>query len=277
MTDIENIELDLLTEAIFRKYGYDFRDYAYPSLSRRVSDFLRKYKFNYISEVIPKVLRNDLLFEKFISTMSVSVTEMFRDPQVYKAFRTKAIPTLKTFPRINIWHAGCCTGEEVYSFAIMLKEEGLYDRATIYATDIDNDSIEKAREGIYPIENIKQGTENYLKSGGKCAFSDYYHAKYGKVLIDKSLKEHITFSTHNLVNDGIFNQMHLIICRNVLIYFNKELQNHVLTLFSDSLIHNGILLLGNKESLDFSKVSKEFEVISGKNKVFRKKGVIHDR
>ena len=276
MNEIDEIEAELLMDAVYKRYGYDFRQYAGPSIIRRLHNYLSASGYKYISQIIPDLLRNESLFETFINAMSVSVTEMFRDPYVYSEFRNTIIARLASFPRINIWHAGCSTGEEVYSFAILLKEEGLYDRATIYATDFDTISLKKAEEGIFPVESIRLGTENYRKSGGKQSFSDYYHSRYGKAIINSGLKENIIFSSHNLVSDGVFNQMHLIVCRNVLIYFNKTLQDHVLKLFSDSLIHNGVLILGNKEDIMFSDVVNEFDVICKKQKIFRKAGVSDD-
>lgn len=270
MQEIEDIEINLLTEAIYHKYGYDFREYSYPSLRRRVINYLDKSKFRYVSEIIPELLRSDTLFEDFTCSLSVSVTEMFRDPWVYKKIREEVVPLLRSFPRINIWHAGCCTGEEVYSFAILLKEEGLYDRSTIYATDINSKVLKIAESGIFPIAQITKGTENYLKTGGVNNFSDYYHAKYGNAIIDKALKKNITFSTHNLVHDGVFNQMHLIVCRNVLIYFTKNLQDRVFDTFNESLIHNGILILGTKESLNYTQIKSNYQELSKKMRIYKK-------
>ncbi len=273
MKEVEDIEVDLLLNGILQKYGYDFKDYSYPSLVRRINGYLIKSNYKYISDVISNLLRNDKLFEDFLNTISVSVTEMFRDPGVYRTIREKIIPHIISFPRINIWHAGCATGEEVYSFAILLKEEGLYDRVNIYATDIDGKSIEIAQEGIYSVDSIKLGTENYKKSGGKFSFSDYYHARYGKAIINNSLKKNITFATHNLAMDKVFNEMHLVVCRNVLIYFNKTLQDRVLKLLSESLVHNGILVLGTKEQLNYTDVNKDFKDIAGKYKIYQKKNL----
>ncbi|MGL1936087.1 MAG: hypothetical protein OCD01_13750 [Fibrobacterales bacterium] len=270
MDSVEDIEMDQLIESIYRRYGYDFKGYTMPSLRRRVHEYVRKLKLNNISDAISELLRNEEAFEHFLCSITVSVTEMFRDPHVYKKVRELIVPVLKTFPRINIWHAGCCTGEEVYSFAILLKEEGLYERSTIYATDINTQSLKIAAEGIYPIENIVLGSENYLKSGGRGTLSDYYHAKYGKTIFNQSLKENIIFSSHNLVQDSAFNQMHLIICRNVIIYFTKNLQNRVFNLFSSSLNHNGLLLLGTKEDLRFSPAVRDFSVLSKSSKIYKK-------
>lgn len=258
-------------EAIYQKYGYDFRNYACPSFIRRVNNFLANTKYTCISEMIPDLLRDAALCETLLNSISVTVTEMFRDPEVYKEIREKVAPLLNSFPRINVWHAGCATGEEVYSFAILLKEEGLYDRTNIYGTDMNSSSLTKAREAIFPMEGIQQGTDNYKKSGGSHSFTEYYHAGYGNVILNSSLKENITFLSHNLAVDQVFNQMHLIVCRNVLIYFNRKLQNQVLKLLSDSLIYNGILCLGTKEDIAFSDVKKDFETISKSSKLFKKK------
>ncbi len=184
----EEIEINLLIEALRQKYGYDFSEYSLPSFLRRIDNFLAKTKYKSVSDIIPDILRDGELFIKFLNYISVTVTEMFRDPSIYLEIRKNVIPLLRSFPRINVWHGGCATGEEVYSFAILLKEEGLYERTNIYATDFDPLSLEKAREGIFPIEVIKQGTENYKKSGGKHPFTDYYRAAFEKVILDNSLK-----------------------------------------------------------------------------------------
>lgn len=274
--DLEDIEIDLLIKAIFKKYGYNFGDYCNPSLARRINNYLIKSKYRYISEIIPDILRDESMFDDFLNNISVSVTEMFRNPGVYRAIREIVIPHLHSYPRINIWHAGCATGEEVYSFAILLQEEGLYERANIYATDIDVKSLKAAEEGIYHVDSIKKGTDNYKKSGGNCSFSDYYHARYGKAIIDNSLKRNITFSTHNLAMDMVFNEMHLVVCRNVLIYFNKRLQNHVLNLLSKSLVQNGFLTLGIKEQIAFTTIKNDFKELSKKHRIFRKTGFSGD-
>jgi len=269
-TTNKQIEINLLIEAIRQKYGYDFRDYANQSLMRRINNFLSNTSYTNICEVIYNILRDGQLFIKFLNYLSVSVTEMFRDPFVYRRIRQDIIPLLKIFPKINIWHAGCASGEEVYSFAILLKEENLYDRTNIYATDIDPISLEKARNGIFPLDVIKKGTENYLKSGGKHSLSNYYQANFEKVIFNSSLKKNITFMTHNLAVDYSFNQMHIIICRNVLIYFNQKLQNRVLQLFSDSLIRNGFLCLGLNESIVDTDILKKFDILSESDSILKK-------
>jgi chemotaxis protein methyltransferase CheR len=269
--ETKKIEITLLLEAIYQKYGYDFRNYARSSLMRRL-DFIReKSGFRYLSELIPRLLYDEAFINDLLLDMSVTVTDMFRDPEFFNELRAKVIPILKTYPFVKIWHAGCATGEEVYSMAILLKEEGFYDRVQIYATDMNQVSLQTAEEGIYPIESIRKFTSNYNKSGGTGSFSDYYFAKYQMAKMNDELKRNIVFTNHNLVTDQTFGEMHLIICRNVLIYFNRDLQSKVLNLFNHSLVHRGFLCLGSKESLDFTEISDAYENVSVKWKVFRQK------
>lgn len=269
--EIRDIELDLLLEGILRRHGYDFRHYAKASLKRRVMSIKKKLGMGYISEIIPAILRDDGAINDFLREMSISVTEMFRDPNFFSAIREKVFPYLGSYPFLKIWHAGCSTGEEVYTMAILLKEEDLYQRSRIYATDFNNESLYKAKEGIYPLNKIKTYMENYNRSNPKASFSDYYHAGYKSAKMLEDLKKGITFANHNLVTDGVFGEMNLIVCRNVLIYFDKDLQNRVLRLFRASLCHRGFLCLGSKESLRFSEVADDFEVVSKKEKIFRKR------
>jgi chemotaxis protein methyltransferase CheR len=271
--DIEKIEIDLLLEAVYRRYGYDFRSYARASIERRVTQFMSNSGFMSASEMIPRVLRDKEFFTKLARYSSISVTEMFRDPFVYAAVRAKIVPVLKTWPYFKVWLAGCATGEEVYSLAIVLKEEGVYDRATIYATDFNEEVLEKAREGIYEIGKMQEATRNYQQAGGKGSLSDHYHARYAAAAMDASLKDRIVFSSHNLVSDSVFGEMHLVFCRNVLIYFNRELQNRALALFTESLVHGGYLCLGTKEDLQFTMVSDRFAVVDGKARIYKKKDV----
>lgn len=269
-SEIEKIEIELLLEAIYKRYGYDFREYAKATLERRTRIYVKRLGLNNISEIIPKLLRDEDSFEKLIKEYSITVTELFRDPSSYKEIISKVIPVLKTYPFIKIWHAGCATGEEVYSLAILLKEEGMYDKATIYATDFNDEALAAAKEGIYSIENMKQFTANYAASGGKDSLSKYYIAHNNSVKFDKSLIKNVTFANHNLVTDRIFGEMHLIMCKNVLIYFNKELQEKVLNLFNESLIHGGFLCLGDKESIQFTNLQDKYEIISKKAKIYKK-------
>jgi len=269
--DNEEIEIELLLEGINMKYGYDFKDYSRSYMKRRIQNRLSLDGLSNVSEMLHKMLYDKEFFNVVITDFSINVTEMFRDPSFYKAFRENVIPILKTYPFIRIWHAGCSTGEEVYSMAILLKEEGLYDRVQIYATDFNKVVLKKAKEGIYHIDDIKEYTYNYQKSGGRSSFSDYYVAQYDSVIFDSSLKKKITFAEHNLVTDGIFGEMHVIICRNVLIYFNNEMQNNVIKLFSDSLSNSCFLCLGSKENIKFTTSEENFEEVVNSEKIYRKK------
>jgi chemotaxis protein methyltransferase CheR len=268
--ETEKLEIDLLLEAIFKRHGYDFRNYARASLMRRLHYVRQKVGLERLSNMIPLILYDTSFTNQLLLDLSVTVTEMFRDPEFFLELRNKVIPLLRTYPFVKIWHAGCATGEEVYSMAILLEEEGFYDRVQIYATDINQESLNIAEEGIYPVENIRKFTANYQKSGGKSSFSDYYHAKYEMGKMNESLKRNIVFSQHNLATDHAFGDMHIIICRNVLIYFDKQLQNHVYHLFNSSLITRGFLCIGSKESIEFSDIRHQFEAISAKWRIFRK-------
>ncbi|MCF8233911.1 MAG: protein-glutamate O-methyltransferase CheR [Bacteroidales bacterium] len=265
-----NLEIKLLLEAIYQKYGYDFRNYGQAHIKRRVLHRLSGSNLKNISELIHEVIYNDSFIKLILEDLSITVTEMFRDPTFYKRLREEIIPLLKTYPYLKIWHAGCSTGQEVYSMAIILKEEKLFERTQIYATDFNQLALKKAREGIYPIDKIKEYTRNYQRAGGKNAFSDYYTAKYESVILDSSLKKNIVFAEHNLVTDNVFAEVNLVICRNVLIYFNKELQERVLSLFEQSLMPGGYLCLGSKESLRFSSAYKHFQEIDDKEKIYKK-------
>ncbi|MCD4773662.1 MAG: protein-glutamate O-methyltransferase CheR [Bacteroidales bacterium] len=266
-----NIEIKLLLEAIFTKYGYDFRNYSKAHIKRRILHRVSASNLNSISEIQHKVLYDKDFFEIILRDLSINVTEMFRDPSFYKHLREEVVPILKTYPYIKIWHAGCSTGEEVYSMAILLKEEGIYDRTQIYATDFNKLVLQAAKEGIYPINKIKEFTYNYQKAGGVNSFSDHYTAKYDSVILNKSLKKNIVFAEHNLVTDNVFAEVNVVICRNVLIYFDKKLQNRVFNLFEESLIQGGYLCLGSKESLSFSNNFNKYTIISDKEKIYKKK------
>lgn len=266
-----NIEISLFLEAIFQKYSYDFRDYSKAHIKRRILYRMSTSNYNSISEMQHEVLNDDVFFEQILKDFSINVTEMFRDPSFYLKFREEIVPILKTYPYIKIWHAGCSTGEEVYSMAIILKEEGLYERSQIYATDFNQTVIRKAKDGIYPINKIKEYTYNYQKSGGENSFSDYYTAKYDSVILNPDLKQNIVFADHNLVSDKVFAEVHLVVCRNVLIYFNKQLQEKVFQLFSESLIPGGYLCLGSKESIRFSESYNQFETIADQEKIYKRK------
>jgi len=268
-TEIEQIEIDLLLKAIYQRYGYDYTDYNQASIKRRLMHHLSKTGKQRLSQLIPEILYNPERFEKLFYDLSVTVTEMFRDPWFFLTLQQKVFPFLKTFPFINIWQAGCSTGEEVYSLAIMLKEEGLYERTRIYATDFNDAALEKAKARICPIDRMKEFSLNYQRAGGRSSLADYYRTQHQYTIFDAALQENITFANHNLTTDGPFAEMHLILCRNVLIYFNRKLQNRVLSIFRDSLCYNGFLCLGSKETVRFSDVRHDFIEIGAKEKIYQ--------
>ena len=267
--DLERIEVELLLEGIYRQYGFDFRAYAYASIRRRLWKRIETEGLRTVSALQERVLHEPEMMEKLLLDLSINVTAMFRDPNFYVAFRQKVVPMLRTYPFIRLWHAGCSTGEEVYSMAILLREEGLYDRARIYATDINEVVLQRAKAGIFPLDRMQEYTENYIRAGGTRAFSEYYTAKYGGALFDQSLTKNVVFSQHNLVTDKSFSEFNVILCRNVLIYFDKNLQTKVHELFYDSLGMFGILCLGSKESLRFMRYEQCYEQLSPE-KIFRK-------
>lgn len=266
----ELIEIELLLEGMHRLYGYDFRNYALPSLRRRIWHHVHAEKLSTISGLQEKVLHDRTCFERFIRNLSIPVTEMFRDPGLFKAFREKIVPILRTYPYIRIWHAGCSTGEEVYSMAILLHEEGLYEKSRIYATDMNDLSLAQAKEGVFGIQKMKLYTKNYLEAGGTRSFSEYYTASYNSVIFQPFLRKNIIFAEHNLATDRSFNEFNVIFCRNVMIYFNDTLRNRAHQLFHESLAHFGILVLGSKESLHFTDFSDRYEPIGRVEKMFRK-------
>ncbi|MBF0415426.1 MAG: protein-glutamate O-methyltransferase CheR [Magnetococcales bacterium] len=269
--EIENLEMRLLLETIFLRYGYDFRQYAQASLKRRMRQCLSECGITLISEAIPKVIHDRTFLNRLVHALSVTVTHFFRDPLFYRTLRKQVIPMLATYPFVTIWHAGCATGEEVYSLAILLREEGLYERVRIFATDINDHSLQIAKEGIYNINSMIESSQGYLDSAGKGALSDYYHSRYDLARIHSALKENIVFAAHNLATDHVFSETHLIFCRNVLIYFNKELTDRVLLLFEKSLVAGGVLCLGSHESLSFTAVENRFIPISRDQRIYQKK------
>lgn len=273
MADIENqtIEIDLLLEALWKKYGYDFRNYARASVERRVLHRLVSSKMSNVLEMTHRLLEDRTFFEILLDDLSINVTEMFRDPLFYYTLRMKVIPFLKTYPYLRVWVPGCSTGEEAYSIAIVLKEEGLHERVQIYATDFNETALQKAKEGIYPLDSIKKYTSNYQQAGGKTSFSSYYTARYNSAILDSSLKSNIVFAAHNLATDEVFNELQLISCRNVLIYFDKKLKERAFRLFHESLCHNGILCLGTKESIQFSGHKGDFEEFAKDGRIYQKK------
>ena len=268
--ELEQIEVELLLEGIYQQYGFDFRSYAYASIKRRLWRRIEAEGLSTISGLQECVLHEPAMMEKLLLDLSINVTAMFRDPGFYSVFRDQVVPMLRTYPFIRLWHAGCATGEEVYSMAILLEEEGLNERSRIYATDINEVVLQKAKSGIFPIDRMQEYTENYIAAGGKGAFSDYYTAKYGGALFSPHLTRNVVFSQHNLVTDGSFSEFNVILCRNVLIYFDKTLQSRVHTLFYESLAMFGILALGSKESLRFSPYEGYYEQLHGREKIYRK-------
>lgn len=266
----QKVERRLLLEGIYLKYGYDFRDYAESSMDRRIESLLSKFGIRDEPELLAMILRDKDFFYRIIPSMTISTSEMFRDPTFFFSLRHNVIPLLKTYPNLNIWVAGCSTGEEVYSLAILLKEEGLYERSRIYATDINPKSLEAAEEGIYDLNCVRSFTRNYTLAGGIATPSDYYTADYDRARFRPSLRENVIFSEHNLATDAVFMEAHLILCRNVLIYFNRALQSQVLELFYDSLSPRGFMGLGSKETLRFSTVDDNFDAIDSSNKIFQK-------
>lgn len=267
---IVDIEIRLLIEAIYLQYSYDFRGYSGASLKRRVLLSLKPMQCDTVSALQEKILRDPQAFMELMQFLTIPVSDMFRDPSYFLALREQVMPVLRTYPSLKIWIAGCSTGEEVYSFAIMLREEGLLERALIYATDINPRSLEQAKRGIFAIGHVRKYTENYQKAGGKTSFSNYYTAAYDSVIMDKSLRENVTFADHSLATDSVFSETHLISCRNVLIYFNKPLQDRAFGLFRESLCHRGFLGLGSKETVEFSGHAEHFEAFVKPDRIFRK-------
>jgi len=271
MLENENLEIELFLDALYKKHGYDFRDYSRAHIRRRVIHLRNKGGYSSVAMMIHDLLRDGEFRDKALQDFSINYTEMFRDPDFYRFLRVEAVEILKTFPHVKVWHAGCATGEEAYSLAIILKEAGIYDRVQIYATDFNDNVLASAKKGIYPISCIRDYTVNYQQSGGVTTFSDYYDSDDRNVMLDKSLGEKIVFANHNLVSDGVFGEMHMILCRNVLIYFNKDLQCRVLELFRESLCGGGVLCLGSKESLKHSCVEESFETFNEKYRVYKLK------
>jgi chemotaxis protein methyltransferase CheR len=270
-SDIEQIEINLLLDAVLQRYGYDFRNYARASIERRVRSLCQRGGCRYLSEILPELLRDTSFLEKIIKEFSVTVTDMFRDPFVYQRIREQVVPMLKTYPYIKVWIAGCATGKEAYSVAILLMEEGLYDRAVIYGTDFNDIALEQSKKGVYSPERMETFCANYQQAGGRAALTDYFTLSKAGCTVKDEVKKNITFANHNLVTDHVFGEMHLILCRNVLIYFNKILQRRVLNIFRDSLVFDGFFCLGSTESLRFSGLEKEMKVIDEKARIYQKK------
>lgn len=268
--EVEDLEIALLLEGMFKRYGYDFRDYSLAHLRRRLRHRLEASALPDMGAMLHRVLHDRSFFELLLRDLSINVTEMFRDPDIYLQIRAEVVSRLKTWPFVKIWHAGCATGEEVYSMAILLHEEGLLERCQIYATDFNQIALKKARDGIYALDQVRKFTANYLKSGGRESFSDYYTADDDAVILKNWLKKRIVFADHNLVTDSVFSEVQLVVCRNVLIYFNRELQARIFQTFYESLCPGGFLWLGSKESLRLSPLNESFEALFPDEKIYKK-------
>jgi chemotaxis protein methyltransferase CheR len=268
--DLETIELQLLLEGVFRQYGFDFREYSAASLRRRVWRRVHAEGLRTISALTDRLLHQPEVMERLLVDLSINVTAMFRDPTFFLAFREKVVPLLRTYPFTRIWVAGCSTGEEVYSLAILLQEEELYERSRIYATDINQIVLERARAGVFPLDKMQEYTENYIRAGGKRSFSEYYLAKYEGALFERTLTENVVWAPHNLGQDSGFNTFHVILCRNVMIYFDRPLQTRVHDLFHSSLERLGVLSLGRKESIRFSGFEQYYDELDAAERIYRK-------
>jgi chemotaxis protein methyltransferase CheR len=267
---LEDIEICLLVDGIHARYGLDFRDYAHASLRRRIMSRLEPEGVRSVSGLLEKVLHEPAVMERLLLAITIHVTSMFRDPAFYAAFRSQVVPVLRTYPHVRIWHAGCSSGEEVYSMAILLKEEGVYDRCRIYATDLSEGILDRARSAVFPLGEMKEYTQNYIKAGGTAQFSDYYTADHERVVFRPALRKNVVFAPHNLVTDGSFNEFNVILCRNVMIYFNDALQGRVHKLFHESLGTLGFLALGSQESMRFSTCEDRYEPVDSAHRIYRK-------
>ncbi|MBN8849607.1 MULTISPECIES: CheR family methyltransferase [unclassified Sphingomonas] len=269
--EIEEIEIELLLDALYRRYHYDFRNYARTSIRRRLRQAREQMGLRSFSAMQEALLHDPAMLGALLGYLTVQVSEMFRDPLYFRAIREKVIPRLRTYPSLRVWIAGCSSGEELYSFVILFREEGLEERTLFYATDINPDALKTAATGIYPLDRIKAFTENHQRSGGKSSLSDYYSTAYGGAAFDKSLRNRVVFSDHSLVTDAVFAEMHLISCRNVLIYFDRALQDRAIGLFRDSLVRGGFLGLGGKESLRFSSHARSFGDFVREEKIYQRR------
>ena len=269
--NIDDLEIRLLLEALFQRYHYDFRSYARASIKRRLIQARDQLGFASLSAMQESLLHEPATLGRLLGYLTVQVSEMFRDPAYFRALREKVVPHLRTYPSLKVWVAGCSHGEELYSLAILFREEGLEERTIFYATDINPAALKAAQAGVYPLDQIKKFTTNHQKSGGKSSLSDYYTADYGRAIFDKSLRSRVVFSDHSLVTDAVFGEMHLISCRNVLIYFDAGLQDRTIGLFRDSLARKGFLGLGSKESLRFSSHAGAFADFVREEKIYQRR------
>lgn len=269
--EVFELELPLFLEAVFAKYHYDFREYARASLRRRLGQALIHFGCRSLSGLQERILHDKALFPELLGFLTVQVSDMFRDPTYFRSLRERVIPVLRTYPSLRIWIAGCSTGEEVWSLAILLREEGLLSRTILYATDINTEALKRAEAGVYPVDRLQAFTQNHQRSGAKGSLSESYNAAYGSAVFDKSLRKNVVFSDHSLATDSVFAEVQLVSCRNVLIYFEPALQERTIRLFSESLVHRGFLGLGSKESLHFSEAGKDFETLVREDRIFQKK------
>ncbi len=267
----EDIELRLFLEALFCKYHYDFRSYSMASVKRRAKLARDHFDCRTYSQLQHRLLHEPAIVPSLLAFLTVQVSEMFRDPSYFQMLREKVVPHLRTYPSLKVWIAGCSSGEELYSFAILFREEGLEERTIFYATDINGEALKKAEAGLYDLDRIQLFTENHRRSGGKSSLSDYYSAAYGAATFDKSLRRHVVFSDHSLVSDAVFAEMQVISCRNVLIYFDRDLQDRAIGLFKESLGRKGFLGLGAKESLRFSVHGDAFADFSREERIYQKR------
>ncbi|MFT4175894.1 MAG: CheR family methyltransferase [Luteolibacter sp.] len=271
-TETEEIEMQLLLDGIYRKYQYDFRDYSSASMKRRLLQARNHFDCLTFSQLQDRLMHEPEMIRQLVPFLTVQVSDMFRDPSYFRSIRENVIPHLKTYPSLKVWIAGCSAGEELYSMAILFREEGLESRTIFYATDINGEALEKAQAGVYDLERVALFTENHRKSGGKSSLSDYYTTGYGKARFDRSLQKRVVFSDHSLVSDAVFAETHLISCRNVLIYFNRSLQDRAVGLFHESLIRKGFLGIGSKESLRFSAYADAFPEFDRDQRIYQKQG-----
>jgi chemotaxis protein methyltransferase CheR len=269
-TSPEAVEIRLLLEGVYQQYGFDFRDYAYPALRGRVWNVIRAEGLESVSELQARVLRDPDCLERLLTALTVHEAAAFRDPGFYLCLRERVLPRLRTYPFVRIWVAGCSTGEEVYSLAILLHEEGLYRRSRIYATDMAEAVVAQARAGIYPLEQLAGYTANYQAAGGRAAFSEYYTADRDSAAFNRSLRDNIVFAQHNLVTDASFNEFHLVLCRNVLVYFNRLLADRVQKLLYESLVNFGYLGLGPRETVVFSEYRDRYEELDPAHRIYRR-------
>jgi chemotaxis protein methyltransferase CheR len=268
--DVESLEIALLVEGVYRRYGFDFRNYAPASLRRRLWRRAVGEGVSTLSALQERILHDPDVMERLLLDLSINVTAMFRDPGFYASFRDKVVPLLRTYPFLRIWNAGCSTGEEIYSLAILLAEEGLYDRTRIYGTDFNEGVLERAKSGVFPLDRMRDYTQNYIRSGGKRAFSEYYVARYDGAQFSRSLTDNVVFAQHNLVSDGSFNEFQVILCRNVMIYFDKSLREQVHGLFYESLVNLGVLGLGRRETARFTPYQDRYEELDPDERIYRK-------